>query len=431
LRRRSSRAAALAALAAATVLAAGTPARAADMVCASTSSQGLVCLDSTGFRQYTKRSGHLPEDRIADLAVCGETMFIAAGEATVTYDNGRFDLPIKVGRGLVERISCHEGALWAASQTALSHRDSTGWRHYELSAIASGAGRNARVRGLAAGPNGTLWATVGEGAVLHFDGRQWKLFRQGQGFRARHDFGRLIVDRGGHVWLPFAKGLYTWKAEKWEATRGLAAANFISSDDKNRLWLTSGARVAVIDDGRMREIPTDHNTRAVAADTNGIVWAATEFGLARYSGTTWESRQMDNSDIADNDLMLVVALGKGPPLPPVISQARGRLSGKAEWSDGKPIDGADVQVCGVRAFDFGIGKGPCDDKPLVGQGKTNADGAFIFAALAPGNYHFVIRPKGAKRWIRFATDADRLKVKPGEDRNAGTITIDAKQREAK
>src|SRR6185436_16874769 len=112
--------------------------------------------------------------------------------------------------------------------------------------------RNARVRGLAAGPEGTVWATLGEGNVLHFDGHEWRLFRQGQGFRAKHDFGRLIVDRGGNVWLPFAKGLYTWKKEKWEQERGLAAANFIYADDKNRLWLTSGARVAVIDEGRMR-----------------------------------------------------------------------------------------------------------------------------------------------------------------------------------
>lgn len=422
--------AASAALIATASLAAGVPARAADMVCASTSSQGLVCLDSTGFKQYNRRGGQLPEDRIADLAVCGETVFIAAGEATVTFDGDGFDRPMPVGRGLVERISCHmQGGLWAASQTALSFWDKTGWKHYDLSAV--GAPRNARMRGLAAGPDGSVWATLGDGNVLYFSGKEWRLFRQGQGFRAKHEFGRLIVDRAGQVWLPFAKGLYTFKQEKWETARGLAAANFISADDKNRLWLTSGARVAVVDDGRMREIPTDHNTRAVAADANGIVWAATEFGLARYSGTAWESRQMHNSDLADNDLMLIAVLGKGPALPPTIAQATGSLAGRVEWSDGKPIDGADVQVCGVRAFDFGIGKGPCDDKPLAAKAVTKDDGAFTFGGLAPGNYHFVIQPKGAKRWIRFATDPDRLKVRAGEARNAGPIALDAKLREAK
>jgi hypothetical protein len=429
-RRIKANAAAVAALAAslAAALAAAAPARAADMVCASTSSQGLICLGATGFKQYTRRAGQLPDDRIADLAVCGETVFIAAGEETVTFDGTAFDRPIKVGRGLVERISCHaQGGLWAASQTALSYWDRTGWKHYELSAV--GAGRNARVRGLAAGPEGAVWATLGEGAVLHFNGREWRLFRQGQGFRARHDFGRLIVDRGGQVWLPFAKGLYTWKAEKWDTARGLAAANFISADDRNRLWLTSGARVAVLENGRMREIPTDHNTRAVVADSGGIVWAATEFGLARYSGTAWEARQMHNSDLADNDLMLVAVLGKGPALPPPIAQATGALVGRAEWSDTRPIAEADVQVCGVRAFDFGVGKGPCDDKPLAAKAATRGDGGFAFPGLAPGNYHFVIRPKGAKRWIRFATDPDRLKVRAGEAKSAGTITIDARQRE--
>jgi hypothetical protein len=421
---------ALAGIAALCAAGGGAPARAADMVCASTSGQGLICLDAGGFKQFTRASGHLPEDRIADIAVCGDTLYIAAGEATVTYDGAAFDRPIKVGRGLVERVSCHAGGgVWAASQTALSFWDKTGWRHHDLAAVAGAAGRSARLRGLAAGPDGTVWATLGEGAVLHFNGRDWRLFRHGRGFAAKHDFGRLVVDREGQVWLPFAKGLYTWKNDKWETARGLAAANYIAADDKNRLWLTSGARVAVIADGRMREIPTDHNTRAVAADEDGAVWAATEFGLARYAGTAWESRQMHNSGLKDNDLMLVAVLGKGAPLPPAVAQAKGELAGRAEWSDAKPIAGADVQVCGVRAFDFGIGKGPCDDKPLAAKAVTGPDGAFTFPDLAPGNYHFVIRPKGAKRWIRFATDAARLKVMPGEKRNAGALTIDAKQRE--
>lgn len=425
----ASAAAAFVALAAA-LFAAGAPARAADMVCASTSSQGLVCLDSTGFKQFTRRGGQLPDDRIADLAVCGETVFIAAGETTLAFDGTAFERPGKVGRGLVERLSCHDkGGLWAASQTALSFRDNGAWRHFDLGSV--GAPRNARVRGIAAGPGGTVWATLGEGNVLHFDGKAWRLYRPGRDFRVKHDFGRLVVDRAGQVWLPFARGLYTWKQEKWETARGLAAANFISADDKDRLWLTSGARVAAVEDGRMREIPTDHNTRAVAADAAGVVWAATEFGLARYSGTAWESRQMHNSDLADNDLMLVAVLGKGPALPPAVAQATGTLSGRAEWSDGTPIAEADVQVCGVRAFDFGIGKGPCDDKPLAAKAVTGADGAFRFAGLAPGNYHFVIRPKGGKRWIRFATDSERLKVAPGAAKNAGPIALDAKLRDAK
>jgi ligand-binding sensor domain-containing protein len=429
-KRLPARAVALAAAIAAVM--AGTPARAADLVCAATSSEGLVCLDSTGFKRYSQRSGHLPDDRIADLATCGDTIFIASGEDTLTYDGTRFDRPIKVGRGLVERIACQpQGGFWAASQTALSFWDRTGWKHFDLAAVAAGAGRNLRVRGLAAGPDGAVWATLGEGAVLHFNGTEWKLFRQNQGFRLKHDFGRIAVDRAGQVWLPFAKGLYTWKAEKWDQVRGLAAANFISIDDKNRIWLTSGARVAVLDEGRMREIPTDHNARAVAADANGVIWAATDFGLARYSGTAWESRQMQNSDLADDDLMLIAVLGKGATLPPMISQAKGALAGKTEWSDGQPIAEADVQVCGVRAFDFGIGAGPCDDKPLAAKAKTSADGTFNFGGLAPGNYHFVIRPKGARRWIRFATDPDRLKVKPGEAKAAGTISIDAKQRDPK
>ncbi|MCW5770292.1 MAG: carboxypeptidase regulatory-like domain-containing protein [Rhodospirillaceae bacterium] len=399
------------------------------MVCASTSSQGLLCLDSSGFRQFTRRNSQLADDRIVDLVVCGDTMYMAAGEEVIEFDGTSFGRPSRVGRGLVERISCFgKDDLWAASQTALSHRDRNGWRHYELGAVAGSAGRNARVRGLAAGPNGAVWATIGEGTVLTFNGEEWRLFRQGQGFRARHTLGSLAVDLKGQVWLPYAKGLYTWKQERWDTVRGLPGANFITVDDKNRLWLTSGARVASFENGRKREIPTEQNTRAVAVDGAGVVWAATEFGLARFGGVAWDSRQMHNSELADNDLMLVATLGKGVALPPVIAQAKGSLYGKAQWSDDKPIAGADVQICGVRAFDFGINKGPCDDKPLSAQAKTTADGSFRFAGLAPGNYYFVVRAPGGKRWVRFATDPDRLKVRPGENKSVGIIVIDARRR---
>lgn len=399
------------------------------MVCASTSSQGLLCLDSSGFKQFTRRNSQLADDRIVDLVVCGDTMYMAAGEEVIGFDGSSFDRPSRVGRGLVERISCHgKDELWAASQTALSHRDRNGWRHYELAAVAGSAGRNARVRGLAAGPNGSVWVTIGDGTVLTFNGQEWRLFRQGQGFRARHMLGPLAVDLKGQVWLPYAKGLYTWKSERWETVRGLPGTNFVAVDDKNRLWLTSGARVASIDGARKREIPTEQNTRAVAVDENGIVWAATEYGLARFGGIAWDSRQMHNSELADNDLMGVATLGKGAALPPAIAQAKGTLFGKAQWSDDKPIAEAEVQICGVRAFDFGINKGPCDDKPLAANAKTAADGSFRFANLAPGNYYFVIRAKGGKSWIRFATDPDRFKVRPGENKSAGTVVIDVRSR---
>lgn len=406
-------------------------ARAADAVCVSTSSEGLVCLTEQGFKPYSRKTGHLPDDRVADLAVCGDKIHVAVGEAVVGFDGANFDRVVRVGRGLVERVACAEdGSLWAASQTAVSYRPKDGeWRHYDLATVLGGAARTARVRGLAAGRNGAMWATIGEGMVLHYSGRDWRIFRPGQGFRARHNFGRIAADRAGNVWLPYAQGLYTWKAERWEPVRGLIAANFISIDEKNRLLMTSGARVAVIEAGRMREIPIDYNTRAVAADSTGAVWAATDFGIARYTGTAWETRQMHNSQLPDNDLMLIAVLGSGAQLPAAAVKARGALAGRAQWSDGAPIADADVQVCGVRAYDFGEGKGPCDDKPLAAKAVTDKAGAFDFRNLPSGNYHFVIRPKGAKRWIRFATDPDRLKVLPGEAKLSGNIAIDAKQRD--
>ncbi len=403
--------------------------RAADVVCAGTSASGLICLDQGGFRQFTRRAGDLPDDRIADLAVCDEKVVFASGEFVQSFDGVEFGALNKPGRGLVQRIACdEEGRLWAATETALSQWDGKAWRHFDLREIAPQGARRLQVAAIAAGSEGSAWLTMPDGVVAHYDGARWTSHRQGHGFRERHQFGRLIVDRHDRVWIPYARGLYTFRDERWESVPAIPSAHFIAEDAKGRLWLSSGLRVAMIQGSDRREFDAEQNVRALAVDGADAVWAATEFGLARYDGKRWEARQMHNSLIADNDLMSIGTLGKGLRMPAPQLMPRGSLQGKIIWSDGQPIADGDVQLCGLRAYDHGSQAGPCDDKPLAVRAKTSATGAFAFRDLFAANYYLVLRPKGQRRWIRFATDAERLKVLPGRDHEVGAILIDTRQR---
>ncbi len=405
------------------------PPRAADVVCAGASGSGLICLDRGGFKQFTRRAGDLPDDRIADLAVCDGKIVFAAGEFVLSFDGTEFGPLNKSGRGLVQRIACdEESRLWAATETTLSLWDGKAWRHFELREIAPPGARRHQVAAIAAGSEGTAWVTMADGVVVQYDGTRWTSYRQGNGFRDRHQFGRLIVDRNDQVWIPYARGLYTFRNERWESLPAIPSAHFIAEDGKGRLWLTSGLRVAMIHGSNRREFDSEQNVRALAVDGDDVVWAATDFGLARYDGKRWDSRQMHNSSLTDNDLMTIGVLGRGVPMPTTEFLARGSLAGEVVWSDGLPIAEADLQICGLRAYDHGAEAGPCDDKPLAARTKSNAAGAFAFRDVFAANYYLVVRPKGQRRWIRFATDSERLKLLPGRDHEVGAIVIDARQR---
>ncbi len=405
-------------------------ARALDMVCAGTSGDGLICIDAGGIKHLNRRNGSIPGDRISDLVVCDGKVIFAVEEAILSYDGALVGPPNAVGRGLVGNISCDdEGRLWAASQSTVSSWDGSTWRHHELRAIAPAGTRRPYVAGLAAGPKGTVWLTMPDGIAAHFNGRVWTVHRQGQGFRDSHRFGPILVDSKGQAWLPYAQGLYTFKGERWESLRTIASAHHIVEDKSNRLWLTSGARIAVVDGGRTRAFDAEQNIRELAVDSAGAVWTATEFGLGRFADNKWQSWQMHNSDLPDNDLRSIVVLGEGAAPPAGGAKAKGMLAGTLLWSDSKPMAEADIHICGVRAYDFGANKGPCDDKPLAAKSRSAADGKFVFRDIPAANYYLVVRPKGQQRWIRFATEAARFKLAPGGERQVGLVVIDARQRE--
>lgn len=408
-----------------------TAARAADAVCFGTASQGLVCLADGAVKAFAPGTGGMPRGRVSDIAVCGGKMLLGIGNSVVTFDGNAVIGTNKLPRGFANRISCDEkGGYWVSSGLGVAHWNGSGWRYFESKDIAKGE-RLSSVQDIAAGPEGTAWAVIVGGVAAYYDGKEWTLYKEGAGFDAKQYFSRVHVDRSGRVWLPTSRGLLTFKDGKWQSVSGLASASSVAEDASGRLWLASGTRLSLFQDGRFTEHRADHSVRAIAVAADGALWAATEFGLARYADGKWQQRQMHNSALPTNDFVSVGVLGKGSALPEEKAQPKGSLTLRVEWSDGKPVADAELQICGISGGIIHGSGGPCSNRPLFAAAKTDADGKVTFKDVLPASYRLAIKPQGSARWVLMFGTNERTQVAPGEAKNGGTLSLQTRFRDAK
>ncbi len=413
---------------AAAFVAPAAPAAAADLVCFSTTGRGATCLNGGKIEHHTRASARLPSDSFGAIVACGETIVATVGGSVVTYDGNAWSQPNRPPGGFASRIACAgPGKYWVSLTGGVAYWDGAAWSSHTMAQAVPAAGTTI-VFDVAAGPNGTAWVAMSNGVVALFEGGQWTVFKEGQGFDKRYPFTRIFADAKGQAWIPAGAAVLAFRDGKWQPVAGLASFNAIAFGADGKRWTASGSKLTMHDGDRRAEYDLGHAIRGLAVDAGGAVWIASEFGIARFADGKFETRHMHDSPLPDNDFMAVAATGKGSALPPAAPQQPGSLEGRLEWSDGKPVAGAEIQICGVSASIFTGPEGPCGKRPLFFQATANAEGKFQFPKTPPAAYRMAVKPVGAPRWIVFLGTSDRLRVGAGEAKNAGTLGMDTRNR---
>lgn len=410
---------------------AAAPASAADLACFGTLGRGLVCLNDGKFEHHTQQSAKLPSNGIIGLAACGDRILATTAGAVVAYDGKAWSTPNRPPGGFASRVACAgPGKYWVTLTGGAAYWDGTAWKIHAAKEIA-GDGGTAVVFDIAAGPDGTAWLAMANGIAARFQGGTWTVFKEGQGFDKKYPFTRIHSDAKGNAWIPAGGAVLAFRDGKWQPVPGISSFSAIAFGADGKLWYASGAKLNFVDGDRKAEFDLGWSIRGIAVDANGFVWIAGEFGIARFADGKFEQRHMHDSALPDNDFSSVAALGKGSLLPPTAEQPAGSLAGRLEWSDGKAVAGAEMQICGVTASLFSGPDGPCAKRPLFLSAVTDGDGKFQFAKALPAAYRMAVKPIGAKRWIVFLGTSDRLRVGPGEAKNGGTLTMDIRNRDQK
>lgn len=413
---------------AAIILSLAAPASASDLVCFGTLQRGLVCLNGGKVEHHTQQSSKLPSNGVIGLTACGDRIAATMAGSVLTYDGKAWSAPNRPPGGFASRVACAgPGKYWITSTGGVAHWDGSGWKAYAVKDILGDAG-TASVFDIAAGPDGSAWVAMSNGIVARFAGGTWTVFKEGQGFDKRYPFTRIHTDAKGQAWIPAGGAVLAFREGKFHPVADMASFSAIAFGPDAKLWHASGSKLHIVDGDRRAEVDLGSSMRALAVDAGGAVWVAGEFGIARFADGKFEARHMHDSTLPDNDFSSVAVIGKGSPLPPTAEQPAGSLMGRLEWSDGKPVAGAEMQICGVTAGLISGSEGPCGKRPLFLEVVTDAEGKFAFPKAQPAAYRLAIKPVGAPRWIVFLGTTDRLRVGPGEAKNAGTLNIDIRNR---
>jgi hypothetical protein len=409
---------------AAALLAAG-PCHADDFACVGSRGFGVTCAIDNGWRNYTKKSGELVSDYVYDMAACGGKILVAAANAVHVFDGKRWTKPNLLPSGLARHLSCDPaGGYWVASDTRLAYWNGKAWKLVDTGTLLNDQ-TDKYINGLAAGPDGTAWIVAGgRMAALYKDGR-WTVYREGAGFNRRLYLSRILIGRAGFVWLPHPGGV-TWLDGTWKSVAGPGTAHAVAQSPSGALWLANGRRLTRFKDKAWKVLTAPSRINAVAAGADNRVWVATTFGLGVLAGESWTWRQMNNSALTSNNLSAVAVVGNGGVLPPMAPQSPGALTGRFEWDDGKPVAGAQVQICGAPPAAITVGaRTPCTDRPLLRSTTTDDQGRFTLANVPPATYYITLFPKDGRRWL-ISYSIRRTRVGPGESRDSGTWRIQSR-----
>jgi signal transduction histidine kinase/ligand-binding sensor domain-containing protein/CheY-like chemotaxis protein len=151
------------------------------------------------------------------------------------------------------------GTLWAGTQAGLDYAQVREgrlvWKHQTIPGIDT-------IRTIVPGPDGALW--IGdEAGVLRLDSRTGRVQRLGAAEGLPGRVQHLMADHDGRVWASTRQGLYrTTQAVRTSTPVRFAQALPPGSDSSERFVMTAEDRI-------------------------GAVWAAGDFGLARFSGGQW------------------------------------------------------------------------------------------------------------------------------------------------
>ncbi len=246
----------------------------------------------THWENFTKEDG-LPSDKIFCVAVREEQVWIGTDNGLAVYENGTWT-SYHEEDGLAHRavlsiaVDPDSGDLWIGTMGGLTHLSAGRFETYTQ--FNSGL-PNDVVFGVAV-ENQNVWVvtTAGTGRLRVRD-RGWDVYTPANA--PQHEpWGYGIDYNDGKVWAALWGGgalEFDIETEVWKA--------YMDPDGEMEIDLFR-------DDGIIHSITTAVSYR------EGLLWAATYFGLSRYDGRRWRGYMQHDSGLASDFINFVKARGR-------------------------------------------------------------------------------------------------------------------------
>ena len=253
---------------------------------------GLVRFDGQSWTTFTTADG-LPHNRINALALDVEENVWAGtvSDGVVKFDGSTFT-HFSVADGLYsDRIyslyADDDGnILIGTGSNRLTRFDGSSFIHTHINPEAAGPGGH--IHAIATGPDGRIWVGSCISGLSVYDGDQWidRVNNLNVFIRA------LFADSAGNIWVSsLPLGLFRYAAGEWENfsapdDTGLSFVYAIAEAGDASLWFGGPEGLAILENEQWWQLTPDdglpeHGVSALAADSEGHVWAGGARGVSR------------------------------------------------------------------------------------------------------------------------------------------------------
>ncbi len=434
---------------------------------------GIGRYDGRRWFSYSRGSTllQLPSNDVTSLATASDGVTIFAGtSAGVVQFNGRsWDSLSQIGSQAVNTVQdvavTPDGRLWAATQGGLTMYDGSGWQLFSLpdglpssdirrvAANADGSvwlGYGAQGIGLTRFelsssvpvitavstttdglPNDQIFAILPSGSDLWLGSGSGLLWRSGGGWQTLSPPNDLpspqianLVFADGQPWLGSAAGVSRFNGSRWELAMADLPETAVSSlniDRHGQLWATfnsvgQGAATYDAASDRWQTVscpvsgPASPYVRHIVQTEDGLLWFATEAGLATFDGRSQRWNLLTTADGLPGNV--VQALDHHPDGTVWV----GTNAGLALWQDGRFTsltqddtremaigpDGTVWTITADTVYRWRDGQRQSLLAPPVSQVfDVLATEAGFWLAAAEGGAFFNGTQGGNGRWIRF------------------------------
>jgi hypothetical protein len=290
---------------------------------------------------------------------------------------------------------------------------------------------------IAFAPDGTIWLgglNINGSELVSFDGTTWTAYGENEdmGVESYESPEMLYVTAEGELWIFTSSAVYTLQdGTLVEAIpESSATANDIINLPNGEIWIATYGGIKIWDGAAWRDIRTEdglpsETVRDLDVDTEGNIWAATDYGLAvMNSEGEWSVNVPGRSGIAESRIAALAVSGT-PTLPePSATPKTASVTGRIVY-DGEPLADTTVEIC-AEDGSFIFDETPCEEVMLTESTQTDADGVFLFESLPLATYHlYAINPNATDgpEWVDL-TFFNRINaLTEGQEIDVGDLEI--------
>ena len=292
---------------------------------------GLAYFDGSDWKIYNTNNSDLPSNNVfsIDIDATGRKWIatdngvaMLDGRNWTVYNIGNSDLPSNNVHQIVVKPT---GSKWMCTDAGLVRFDGAVWTIYNTGNSDIPSDNVLTVKFQDPGVDIIIGTDAG---VAFFNEIDWILYDTGNSNLPSNIVNDVAFDSNRGIWLATANGIAEFQSLNWvpfNSSNSLISSNFVNSlaiDTDDNIWIGTIDSLNKFKDSVWTKFfinqtfLTSNFINDIKTDNMGVAWFATPFGLASYNGVVWHyfektANYSCNNIAFDNNDNLWVATNKG------------------------------------------------------------------------------------------------------------------------